>query len=140
VLERWDSSPDLVAHGVDILLSGLLDAVVDGYVDVIQAFDDYHDLISERIFAEQSLDPLRERYWFAMRRAVFRFHRLVVPMREVCGSLVRREHSNVAEEIYPCFVDIYDHILGGIEDLDSSAKSRAPSWRPTLACGTTART
>ena len=119
VLERWDDSPDLAAHGVDFLLYGLLDAVVDGYVDVIQAFDDYHDLISERMFAEQSLDPLRERYWFAMRRAMFRFHRLVVPMREVCGSLVRREQSKVAEEVYPYFLDVYDHILGVIEDLDS---------------------
>lgn len=119
VLERWDGSPDLAAYGVDFLLYGLLDAVVDGYMDVIQAFDDYHDLISERLFAEQSLDPLRERYWFAMRRAMFRFHRLVAPMREVCGSLVRREHSKMAEEIYPYFLDVYDHILGVIEDLDS---------------------
>jgi magnesium transporter len=119
VLERWDGSPDLAAHGVDFLLYGLLDTVVDGYLDVILAFDNYYDRISEQLFAEQSLDPLRERYWFAMRRAMFRFHRLVVPMREVCGSLVRREHSKVAEEIYPYFLDVYDHILGIVEDLDS---------------------
>ncbi len=119
VLERWDRSPDLAAHGVGFLLYGLLDVVVDGYFDVIQAFDDYNDLISERIFSEQPLHPLGERYWFAMRRAMFRFHRLVVPMREVCGSLVRREHTMVAEEIYPYFLDVYDHVLGVIEDLDS---------------------
>ena len=119
VLERWDSSPDLAAHGVDFLLYGLLDAVVDSYSDVILAFDDYYDLISEQIFAEHSLDPLRERRWFAMRRAMFRFHRLAVPMREVCGSLVRREHSKVGEEIYPYYLDVYDHALGVIEDLDS---------------------
>jgi magnesium transporter len=119
VRERWDRSPDLSAHGVAFLLYGLLDVVVDGYFDVIQAFDDYNDLMSERIFVEQPLDPLQERSWFAMRRAMFRFHRLVVPMREVCGSLVRREHINIAEEIYPYFVDVYDHVLGVIEDLDS---------------------
>ncbi|RYP85072.1 magnesium transporter [Nocardioides guangzhouensis] len=119
VLERWDRSPDLAEHGVDFLLYGLLDVVVDGYFEVIQALDDYHELMSERIFAEQSLDPLRQRYWFTMRRAMFRFHRLVVPMREVCGSLVRREHSQVAEEIYPYFLDVHDHVLGVIEDLDS---------------------
>lgn len=119
VLERWDRSPDLAAHGVGFLLYGLLDVVVDGYFDVIQAFDDYHDLISERIFAKQARDSLQERHWFAMRQAMFRFHRLVVPMREVCGSLVRREHTNLAEEIYPYFLDVYDHILGVIEDLDT---------------------
>src|SRR5512139_809123 len=119
VLERWDRSPDLAAHGVGFLLYGLLDVVVDGYFDVIQAFDDYQNLISERIFAKQSHDALRERHWFAMRQAMFRFHRLVVPMREVCGSLVRREHTNLAEEIYPYFLDVYDHILGVIEDLDT---------------------
>lgn len=119
VLERWDRSPDLAAHGVGFLLYGLLDVVVDGYFEVIQAFDDYHDLISERIFANQSHDSLQERHWFAMRQAMFRFHRRVVPMREVCGSLVRREHTNLAEEIYPYFLDVYDHILGVIEDLDT---------------------
>ena len=54
-----------------------------------------------------------------MRRAMVRFHRLVVPMREAISSLMRREHSAVAEELYPYFQDVYDHILRVSESSDS---------------------
>ena len=58
-----------------------------------KTFDEFYERISESMFAEQRLGPQRQRQWFDMTRALFRFHRLVVPMREVCGSLVRREHA-----------------------------------------------
>lgn len=119
VLERWDRSPDLAVHGVGFLLYALLDAVVDTYFDVTRTFDEFYELVSEGLFAEQQLGPLRQRQWFDMTRAMFRFHRLVVPMREVCGSLVRREHSSVTEGLAPYFLDVYDHVVGVIDDLDS---------------------
>jgi magnesium transporter len=118
VLERWDRSPDLAVNGVGFLLYGLLDVVVDTYFDVTQTFDEFYELVSEGMFAEQQLGPLKQRQWFDMTRAMFRFHRLVVPMREVCGSLVR-EHSSVTEGLTPYFQDVYDHVVGVIDDLDS---------------------
>ena len=87
VLERWDRSPDLAVHGVGFLLYGLLDVVVDGYFDAVQAFDDFYDEISEGIFSETPLQPSQQRHWFQMRRALVRFHRLVVPMREAVSGL-----------------------------------------------------
>ena len=54
-----------------------------------------------------------------MRRAIVRFHRLVVPMREAISSLMRREHSVVCEQLYPYFQDVYDHILRVGESSDS---------------------
>ena len=83
VLERWDRSPDLAVNGAGFLLYALLDAVVDTYFDVTRTFDEFYELVSEGLFAEQQLGPLRQRQWFDMTRAMFRFHRLVVPMREV---------------------------------------------------------
>ena len=119
VLERWDRSPDLAAHGVSFLLYGLLDVVVDGYFDAVQAFDDYYEEVSDGIFAEHPLDPAQQRHWFDMRRAMVRFHRLAVPMREAVSSLMRREHAAVSEELYPYFQDVYDHILRVSESSDS---------------------
>ncbi|MGH3476726.1 MAG: magnesium transporter CorA family protein [Nocardioidaceae bacterium] len=119
VLERWDRSPDLAVNGVGFLLYGLLDVVVDSYFDVTQTFDEFYELIGEGMFAEQQLGPVKQRQWFDMTRAMFRFHRLVVSMREVCGSLARREHSFVTEGLSPYFQDVYDHVMGVIEDLDS---------------------
>jgi len=119
VLERWDRSPDLAAHGVPFLLYGLLDVVVDSYFHAVQAFDDYYEEVSEGIFAEHPLAPAQQRHWFAMRRAMVRFHRLVVPMREAVSSLMRRESAAVSEELYPYFQDVYDHILRVSESSDS---------------------
>jgi magnesium transporter len=119
VLQRWDRSPDLAAHGVSFLLYGLLDVIVDGYFDAVQAFDDYYDEVSDGIFAESPLNPAEQRHWFDMRRAMVRFHRLAVPLREAVSSLMRREHSAVSGELYPYYQDVYDHILRVSESSDS---------------------
>jgi magnesium transporter len=119
VLERWDRSPDLAKHGVSYLLYGLLDVVIDSYFEAVQTFDEYYDEVSEGIFAEHPLNPTQMHHWFDMRRAMVRFHRLVVPMREAVSSLMRREQSAVAEELYPYFQDVYDHILRISESSDS---------------------
>jgi len=119
VLQRWDRSPDLAVHGVSFLLYGLLDVIVDSYFEAVQSFDEYYEEVSDGIFSDRPLDPAQQRHWFEMRRAMVRFHRLVVPMREAISSLMRREHSAVAEELYPYFQDVYDHILRITESTDS---------------------
>lgn len=119
VLQRWDRSSDLAKFGVSFLLHGLLDVVVDGYFEALQALDDYYDEISERIFSDQPLEPTQQREWFQMRQALVRFHRLVVPMREAVSGLMRREQTAVAEELYPYFQDVYDHVLRVAESTDA---------------------
>ena len=119
VVSRWDRSPEMAIHGVTFLLYGLLDVVVDGYFDAIGAFDEYYDVVSEGIFADQPLDPSKQRHWFEMRRAMVRFHRLAVPMREAVSSLMRREQSAVSEALYPYYQDVYDHILRVADSTDS---------------------
>lgn len=119
VLQRWDRSTDLAKHGVGFLLYGLLDVIVDGYFDAVQAFDDYYDEVSEIIFAEHPLDPAQQQHWFKMRQALVRLHRLVVPMRETVSGLMRREQSAFAESLYPYYQDVYDHILRVTESTDA---------------------
>jgi magnesium transporter len=119
VIRRWDRSPDLTVQGVGFLLYGLLDVVVDSYFDAVQVFDDYYDEVSEGIFAERPLAPAQQRGWFNMRRALFRFHRFVVPMRETLSALMRREHGTVSAELYPYYQDVYDHILRVSESTDA---------------------
>lgn len=119
VQERWDRSPDLAVHGVSFLLYGLVDVVVDSYFDAVEVFDEYYDEISETIFGDHPLGPDQQLHWFQMRRALFRLHRLAVPLREALSSLMRREHDAVSEELYPYFQDVYDHILRVTESTDA---------------------
>ena len=116
---RWDRSPDLAQYGVSFLLYGLLDVVIDGYFETIQAFDEYYDTVSDGLFADEPLDPAQQRSWFEVRRALVQFHRLVVPMREAVSALMRREHTAVSDELYPYYQDVYDHILRVAESTDS---------------------
>jgi magnesium transporter len=119
VVRRWDRSPELAVNGVSFLLYGLLDVVIDGYFDVVRAFDEYYDEISESIFDEQPLDATKQRDWFHMRRALVKFNRLVGPTREAVSALMRREHTAVSEDLYPYYQDVYDHILRVGESSDS---------------------
>ena len=119
VIARWDRTTDLAVHGVSFLLYGLLDAVVDTYFDAVQRFDEFYDQISEGIFAEKPIPPSEQKHWFQTRQALIRFHRLVVPMREVVSGLMRHEHSTVADDLYPYFQDVYDHVLRVTESTDA---------------------
>jgi magnesium transporter len=118
VLSRLERS-DLVSHGVAALLYALLDEVIDGYFDCVGVFDDYYDELSDGLFSDEPLEVAQQRHWFRMRRALVRFHRLVVPMREAVSGLMRREHSVVSEDLYPYFQDVYDHVLRVVEATDA---------------------
>jgi magnesium transporter len=118
-MKRWDRTSELAKHGVPYLVYGLLDMVVDEYFDTLQTFDDFYDAVADRIFGDEPLDPAKQRHWFEMRRALVRFHRVVVPMRETISTLMRRETNAVPDDLYPYYQDVYDHILRVSESSDS---------------------
>jgi magnesium transporter len=111
VIQRWDRTTELSKHGVPYLLHGLLDVVIDDYFEAVQAFDDFYDQVSDRIFSDEPVVPSKQRHWFEMRRALVRFHQVVVPMRETVSSIMRRESGTVPDDLYPYYQDLYDHIL-----------------------------
>src|SRR5262245_14349819 len=119
VLNRWDSSPELVGVGVGFLLYALLDVIVDGYFDAINAFDDYYDRVGDEIFADRPVGPDQQREWFEMRRTLTRFYRLVAPLREALSGLLRRERELVHPDLLPYYQDLYDHVLVVSEGADS---------------------
>lgn len=119
LIDRIDRSADLAAHGPGSVLYVLVDMIVDGYFDVIEAFDEYYDEVAEGIFNEHPLEPTKQRDWFQARREMVRFHRLVVPMREAISALMLREQGVVSEGLYPYFQDVYDHMLRVTEASDS---------------------
>jgi magnesium transporter len=118
VVQRWDRSTALTHHGVPFLLYGLLDHVVDQYFVAVDCFDEFYDTLSQALFDERPLDPTDQRHWFAMRRSLVRFHRLVVSMREAVSAIMRRE-QNLAGDLYPYYQDVYDHVLRISESADA---------------------
>ena len=83
VVARWDESAELAQHGVAFLLWGLLDDIVDGHVDVVQALDSEIDGLEDVLFDDHPHDADVERRSFELRKSLVRVRRVVLPMREM---------------------------------------------------------
>lgn len=107
--KRLESAPGLLAHGVDYVLHGILDFVVDGYFPIVEEIEeDALELEQRATSAHLARDDIAR--LFALRRELIRFQRILGPMADVCAKLVRLELPNIDEAIRPYFRDILDHL------------------------------
>src|SRR6185437_153532 len=120
VLAYWDGSPDLATEGVGYLLHGLLDHVVDGYFSAVQSLDDQIETLEDLLFADAPGDQgTVQRRSFELRKSLVLFRRVVLPMREVVNSVMRRDVRIVTDRLQPYYQDVYDHVLRAAEWTDS---------------------
>lgn len=119
VVERWDSSPELAQYGVGFLLYGLLDVLVDGYFASVQDLDEQIEDLAEQLFDPKADQEGIQKRSFALRRSLVVLRRVVLPMREVVNSLMRRNHTIEMGELAPYFQDVYDHVLRATEWTES---------------------
>jgi magnesium transporter len=119
LVARWDASPDLAVHGVGFLVHGLLDQIVDGHFTAVQALDDEIEELQDQLFSE--VDPGRElqRRSFELRKSLVLLRRVVLPMREVINTIMRRDLRVLDEALTPYFQDVYDHVLRATEWTES---------------------
>jgi magnesium transporter len=118
VLERWDASPDLARHGVGVLLHGLLDHVVDGHFAAVQSLDRIEHL-EDLLFDEGRRVQAVQRDSFKLRKNLVLLRRVVLPMREVLNTLVRRDLAIVQPAMAPYCQDVYDHVRRATEWTES---------------------
>ncbi len=111
MVQRWDESPDLAKSGVSYLLHGLLDFVVDGHFIAVQSLDDEIESLEDLLFADQPAAASVQRRSFELRKSLVQIRRVVLPMREVLNTLMRRDLHVPAEAMAPYFQDVYDHVL-----------------------------
>jgi len=119
VLRRWDTSADLAKYGVAFLLHGLLDHVVDSYVDAVQALDDEIEGLEDMLFDDRPHAQEVQRRSFELRKSLVLLRRVVLPMREVVNSLMRRDLKIVDDAMAPYYQDVYDHVLRATEWTES---------------------
>ena len=119
VAERWDASPDLAPYGVGYLLHGLLDYVVDGHFDAVQSLDDTIEGLEDQLFSDVPQDMQVQRRSFELRKSLVLLRRIVLPMREVLNTLMRRDLHYVGDELMPYYQDVYDHVLRATEWTES---------------------
>jgi magnesium transporter len=118
LLERWDGS-GVPTTGVAHLLHGLLDMVVDGHFRAVQVLDEELDDLESVLFDERPRSRELQRRSFEIRKSLVLLRRVVLPMREVVNTLLRRDLQVVDEQMQPYFQDVYDHVLRATEWTES---------------------
>jgi magnesium transporter len=119
VVARWDSHTDLAQYGVAFLVHGLLDFVVDGHFAAVQSLDDEIELLEDSLFVVSADQEVVQRRSFALRKSLVVLRRVVLPMREVVNTLLRRDVHMFDEAMGPYFQDVYDHVLRATEWTES---------------------
>ena len=119
LLARWDASKELAIHGVSFLLWGLLDDIVDGHFEAVQSLDSEIEALEDLLFDEAPRDAEVQRRSFEFRKSLVLLRRVVLPMREVVNSLMRRDLHVLDQGMAPYYQDVYDHVLRATEWTES---------------------
>jgi len=119
VVARWNQSPDLAKYGVAFLLYGLIDYVVDTHFDAVTVLDGEIERLEDQLFDDHPKDREMQRRTFQLRKSLVTLRRVVLPMREVVNSLLRRDLNVIDPTMQPYFQDVYDHVLRATEWTDS---------------------
>lgn len=110
VRERCEREPELLTHGSGFVLYALMDAVVDRYFPVIDAFEDELEVIEGRIFTKGSARSNIEAL-YALKRKVMILRHAVAPLMEAAGKLQSGRVPAVCANSQEYFRDVYDHLV-----------------------------
>jgi magnesium transporter len=95
--------------GPDHLAYALLDAVIDAYFPVLEAYGESLEDLEEDLL----WDPRRQSVIqiHAIKRDLLTLRRAIWPLRDVIGLLLREEPAFILPETHPYLRDCYDHIV-----------------------------
>lgn len=121
VVLRWDTNPAIAKFGPRALAHGLLDEVVDRYLDVLQSIDDAVEDTEDLLFEETTTAPHDvSRRAFKLRRSLVEARRAILPTREVVFTITRRMDTDGHQaDLQPYYDDLNDHMLRAVEWTDS---------------------
>jgi magnesium transporter len=119
LLTRWDDEAHLTKFGVGALLHGLLDVVVDGHFEAVESLDEQIEQLEDLLFDDRPHERSVQRRSFELRKSLVQLRRVVLPMREVVNTLMRRDSGLVCDELLPYYQDVYDHVLRATEWTES---------------------
>ena len=125
VRRRIEQRPDLLQHGVGMVLYAILDHVVDGYEDAAQGIDNDIQQVEREVFSGDGTNPVERIY--KLEREVLDFHTAVVPLDGVVDEIARGHFDVVPDELGDYFRDVHDHLrraigrIAGFRELLGSA-------------------
>jgi len=108
--ERCLRDESLLSRGSDWLLHGILDAIVDEYLPIVDAVDETIDDLEAKVIDEPA--PTLLQHIMMVKRNALRLRRATAPQREIMARLDRGEFPRLIKpETSIYFRDIYDHLV-----------------------------
>jgi magnesium transporter len=101
------------------LLYEILDRLVDDMFPLVDDLDDRITLLEEQVYEEfdRSIEvPLTQA--LKIKKDLLIIRQTLAPIREVLNELLRERFKNIPAELVPFFMDVYDHALRVIEQID----------------------
>lgn len=107
--------------GVGFLLYVVLDEMVDGYFDTVDALEDQLEAIEEGLFEGDHLLPEQEieRRLLTSRQDLILLRRRLVPMRDVVLAIIRDEVVWVEDSSQVYFQNVLDHLMRVLDQIDA---------------------
>lgn len=121
VRRRLDADPHILEHGTEALLYELLDAVVDGYMPVVNGLEHDVDEIEAEVFRE---DRESSRRIYELSREVVDFQRAVASLPSILAALTAGfAKYQVEDELQRHLRDVADHVTSVAERIEASRAS-----------------
>ncbi|MEV6304089.1 magnesium transporter CorA family protein [Actinoplanes sp. NPDC051861] len=119
LLKRWDADADLAAlGGVNFLVYGLLDVVVDSQYATARQIDEAMDATEDQMLGEGGAPRAVRLYAFTLRKALAALRRAVAPMADVVDQVNRAEIELVNDHLRPYYRDVEDHAHRALDLLE----------------------
>ncbi|MCB9682825.1 MAG: magnesium/cobalt transporter CorA [Alphaproteobacteria bacterium] len=121
----------------DYLAHAILDAIVDGYFEVLERFEEHVAELEDEALLGEATDLPKQVHHLKVELLAFR--RLVWPLREAVAELLRLDDDRMSEATRPFFRDLHDHVLQTV-DLSDSLRDRLAALLELHLAVTGART
>ncbi len=97
------------SSGADYLCYALIDAIIDDYFPVLEAYGELLEDLEDSVVREPDSEHVSELH--DMKRELLMFRRAVWPHREMINGLIRDEHELISSGTRPFLRDCYDHTI-----------------------------
>jgi magnesium transporter len=115
---RAEREPHLLKEGPGYVLYALIDAIVDRYFPVLDAFEDKLERIEQRIF-ESEPGRANVEALYDLKRQLLLLRHAVGPAHEAVGKLYGGRVPAVTTNVQEYFRDVYDHLYRIDQRVDS---------------------
>jgi magnesium transporter len=103
--------------GSDYLAYALVDAIVDHYFIILEAFGDKIEDLETELLENPVHDTLETIH--SLKREMIYMRKHIWPIREIVNALVKSESSLIREQTHVYLRDVYDHTIQVIDTIES---------------------